>query len=124
MTADPIRPWFEGELRRRGRAAQASDDMFPLKAWRAPDAAAPASAREARDFYCQACFDWGAAWIFRAPIGAGEVYFVYAGTDGDDAWLEIFDAQGALLDAASLSGSSDDLRWEPRDAMRARLALE
>lgn len=112
-----IRAWFEAQLG-AGRSAQPSPDGFPLATTVVADDQAPEAVRAARTFYRDACFDWGDAWIHRQPIGSRDVFFVHAGTDGDEGALEVFDGSGTLLDAAFVDGQH--VEWEAREAVRAR----
>jgi len=118
MTADSAKRWIESELARLGRAAQPNDRRFPSRDALAD--LAPEPVLDARDFYREGCFDWGSAWIFRFDVGGESLFVVYAGTDGDTGWLELFDGWGAPLAVASLDG--DRVVWEPRDVARARVA--
>jgi hypothetical protein len=118
VTPDIAKQWMERELSRLGRDACPSSQRFPSRAALAD--LAPEPVLDARDFYRQACFDWGSAWIFRFDVASESLFVVYAGTDGDTGWLELFDIAGALLAVASLDG--DRVVWEPRDVARARVA--
>ena len=118
MTPDAAKRWIERELARLGRDAGPSDRRFPSRTALAD--LAPESVLDARDFYRKACFDWGSAWIFRFDVEGESLFVVYAGTDGDTGWLELFDGAGALLAVALLDG--DRVVWEPRDVARSRVS--
>ena len=120
MLLEHARRWCEAELATYGRAAQPSDDRFPALAALIADDEAPEPVRAARDFYREGCFDWGSAWIFRYSVGEEPLFIVYAGTDGDTGWLELYDRSGALISTATLDG--DRVHWEARDTARARVA--
>jgi hypothetical protein len=55
--------------------------------------------------------DVGRAYLQRATIGVHEVHVVYAATDGDPSFLEVFDAKGRPLTSARLDGDRV-LAWD------------
>jgi uncharacterized protein YbjT (DUF2867 family) len=111
-----VREWVVEELRRLGRGATPSDRRFPLATTVVESGPEPVVA--ARAYYRTACSDWGSAWILALEVDGERLFAVYAGTDGDTGWLELFDGAGAPLATASLDG--DGVTWEPTDVARAR----
>ena len=109
-----IEAWFDTQIA-AGYAAQPSPGKFP-RAEAVVTGPLPPAIEEARAFYRAATFDWGGAWVLREQIDGRDIYFVFCGTDGDDAWLEVF-ADGALVAAASLDGYR--ATWATRDEVRA-----
>lgn len=109
-----IESWFDAQIS-AGYAAQPSTSRFPRAEALVEDTLPPA-VHEAREHYRAATFDWGGAWAFRQLIDDKEVYFVFCGTDGDAAWLEVF-ADSELTAAASLDGYR--ATWGSRDQVRA-----
>lgn len=76
---------------------------------RAPSVRAtlPAGVRGAFDLYAKlAEADIGNVYLQRAKIAGHEVYVVYGVTDGDPAFLEVFDKSGKPLTSARLNGTS------------------
>jgi hypothetical protein len=55
--------------------------------------------------------DVGRAYLQRATIAGHEVHVVYAATDGDPSFLEVFDAKGKPLTSARLDGEQI-LAWD------------
>lgn len=113
-----IESWFDAQIT-AGYAAQPSTTTFP-RADTLVESALPPAVHEAREYYRAATFDWGRAWAFRQLIDGVEVYFVFCGTDGDEAWLEVF-VDGACIAAASLDGYR--ARWSSRDQVRASVPV-
>lgn len=122
MSPDVARRWIDEQIGRLGRGAQPSHDLFPSQASLVPLEQAPAEAQAARAFYQEACFDWGGAWIHRYAIDGDPLFVVFVGTDGDAGWLELYDADGGLLGAATLT--ADAVHWEERDVARARVGTD
>lgn len=62
---------------------------------------APFSAQAAYRFYDVQVrqHDWGAVELLRVPSAYGDTFAVYVTTDGDDGWLEVYDATGKLVGA-------------------------
>ena len=112
-----LRNWFEEQIGAEPNA-QPSDTGFPLRSTLAEEAV-PRSVSEAREFFHNALFDYGSGWVFRQIIRGREVFYVFAGTDGDDGWLEVFDLEGGFLMAAFVEGNH--VTWEDRAAARARI---
>ncbi|MCB9762013.1 MAG: hypothetical protein H6739_19475 [Alphaproteobacteria bacterium] len=46
--------------------------------------------------------DIGGASLHRGNLGGQDVWAIYTTTDGDEAWLELYDADGGLLEGARL----------------------
>jgi hypothetical protein len=111
--------WLEHELATRGRSAQPSARAFPAADTQISEADAPAVVSAACRFYRDHCSDWGGAWILRYPVDGETLDVVYAGTDGDEGWVELYDAGGQLLAAATLVG--DRIHWEDQAEARARV---
>ncbi len=59
----------------------------------------PTSVVEATEYYLEhvARQDWGWVTIYQLPLEGELLYVVFVGTDGDDGWLELFDARGHSL---------------------------
>lgn len=75
--------------------------------------------------------DWGSVKVWRWVRPSGSlpaheppltwpIYLVDVATDGDDGWLEVYDARGELLGAARRY--IELLAWEAVDGARSRLA--
>lgn len=60
------------------------------------------SPRAAYQFYREAVeiADWGSVRAYRLEIEGETIDLIYVVTDGDDGWLEAYDAQGNLIGAA------------------------
>lgn len=121
MTADEAMTWARGELSRLPRTAQPSARGFPAFADVVSDASAPAPARAAREHYAALLFDFGGAWVLRRQLGAEALFFVYAATDGDEGWLELYDARGEALGGASFA-TSPEVSWGSVEDVRANAA--
>ncbi|MBX7102039.1 MAG: hypothetical protein K1X89_30270 [Myxococcaceae bacterium] len=113
--------WVQSELARQPRVAQPSARGFPALADVVADAAAPAAARAARAHYAALLSDFGGAWLLSRPLGNETLFFVYAATDGDEAWLELYDAQGRELGGASF-GAAPGASFGPVAGVRANAA--
>jgi hypothetical protein len=102
-----------------GYACQPSHDRFPDQRFLANDSLPP-EVHEAVEHYRDATGfgAWGGAWAFCQIIEGQPVYFVFCGTDGDEAWLEVY-VDGAIVAAASLDGYSAS--WGTRDQVRATI---
>lgn len=111
--------WLEQELASHGRSAQPSAQAFPAACTQITDAEAPATVSAACRFYRDHCSDWGGAWILRYQVDGEALHVVYAGTDGDEGWTELYDAGGELLAVATLVG--DRIHWEDQAEARARV---
>jgi hypothetical protein len=109
-----IEAWFDAQIA-AGYAAQPSTSTFPRAESLVTDDLPPA-VHEAREHYRAATADWGSAWAFRQSIDGRDVHFVFCGTDGDAAWLEVF-ADGIPIAAASLDGHRAS--WGSRAQVRA-----
>lgn len=60
--------------------------------------------------------DNGSVYVFRADIDGMSVYGVLTTSDGGDYWLEIYDGEGRLLEAARMD--SGFILWQDREAVR------
>jgi hypothetical protein len=109
-----IESWFDAQIT-AGYSAQPSTTTFP-RAETLVEQTLPPAVHEAHEHYRAATFGWGGAWAFRQLIEGIEILFVFCGTDGDEAWLEVF-ADGVLTAAASLDGYR--ATWDSRDHVRA-----
>ena len=60
------------------------------------------SARTTYQFYLEKVEmqDWGSVRAYRLEIEREAIDIIYVVTDGDDGWLEVYDAAGNLLGAA------------------------
>jgi hypothetical protein len=64
--------------------------------------------------------DWGSVYLYAVPILSAQTYAVRTTTDGDDGWLEIYAADGALLGAARTY--IELVAWDDVAALRAQTA--
>lgn len=133
--ADPttvIRDWYVNRLREhyaaRYRAylsgGEGPDSSAELGdgATRPELASLPPAAQEAYQFYRRHFeeTDLGSARQYLVPTSAGTTYAVRVRTDGDDGFLEVFDAAGRPL----LAGRTyiEVVAWGDRDWLRAQAA--
>jgi hypothetical protein len=64
--------------------------------------------------------DIGGDAVFQFPVTGRDVYAVRTTTDGDDTWVELYDARGKFLAAARTE--LDVVAWGDRDWLRAQVA--
>lgn len=62
----------------------------------------PRSICDSYEFYNEQVMqrDWGAVFLCKLPVDGRDTYAVRVTTDGDDGWLELFDAEGNPLGVA------------------------
>jgi hypothetical protein len=82
----------------------------------------PARVREAYEFYWQHFedADIGSARVYRVTASRKQTYAVHVRTDGDDGWLEVYDAKGGWL--AGGRTYLEVVAWGSRDWLRAQVA--
>ncbi len=82
---------------------------------------APASVREAYEFYKKHIQDEdiGSVRDCVVPVGRRRTYAVRVRTDGDDGFLEVYDARGRFLAAGRTY--LEIVAWGDRDWLRARV---
>lgn len=82
----------------------------------------PTTVQAAHRFYFESVeeADWGNVYLYAVEIAGNRTYAVRVTTDGDDGWLEIFDAQGNLLGAARTY--LELLAWEEQNTIRQQVA--
>src|SRR5262249_4162083 len=78
------------------------DHMLRWEKWRENQLGLPEEVYAAHLFYVQhfTDADIGSDRVFKVTVGGKDVYAVRTTTDGDDSYLELYDAGGALLGAA------------------------
>src|SRR5262249_25945948 len=88
--------------------------------------AAPASVLEACGFYFLNVLkrDFGSVYVFQANADGTETFGILATTDGDDAYLEVYGAQGEALGAALLGRSQRRVDWTEVGTVRRRAGIE
>jgi hypothetical protein len=98
-----------------------ADYELALDATPPPQPALPASVQEAYDYYQHSVEDqdWGTVRLYRVPLAGQPVYVVRVTTDGDDGWLELFDAEGCALDVGRTY--LELVAWGDRDLLRAEV---
>lgn len=117
MSPDEIMEWVRREVERAPRTAQPSSRGFPQVAAVAADATLPEDVRAACARYRGWLFELGAAWPLRWSVQGRDLFGVYAATDGDEAWLEIFDDRGAAVGGAIFG--HEPTRWVTCGEVRA-----
>jgi hypothetical protein len=82
----------------------------------------PDAVREAYDFYWKHFEneDIGSARVYRVPAGKKETFAVRVRTDGDDGYLEVYDAKGKFLAAGRTY--IEVIAWGSRDWLREQVA--
>lgn len=53
--------------------------------------------------------DWGTARLYRLVVDDMTIYTIWATTDGDDGWLEVYDVQGNKLCVGKID--IDTVNW-------------
>lgn len=103
------------------------DDLYPVTrelspaAERADRATLPKGVREAYEFY-RTRFedaDLGSAREYAVPVAGATTYAVRVRTDGDDGYLEVYDAKGKFLAAGRTY--LEVVAWGTRDWLRAQV---
>jgi len=98
-----------GALFRKGSSFGAVIDARPGQPARAE---VPKHVLEAFDVYYQAeAADWASATLKAVHFGGRDLYAVHLGTDGDDGYLELFEADGTPLASGRL-WADDFARWD------------
>jgi hypothetical protein len=120
-----IRRFYEQEL----RAYWAEADRGVLDQYRLESPSGdeqrrhlPRSVQKAYAFYKEQVQDedWGNVYLLQVPVeGVGPTYAVRVTTDGDDGWLEVFDAQGR--NAGVGRTYLEWIAWGPAAAIRAQV---
>ncbi len=112
MTTESLRRiqrYIEIQLRRywlrKYRAYQAGKESRGrfLAAYHIDSASSlPDAVRNAYDYYFGSvqARDFGNVYLYRILFADFTVYMVYVTTDGDDGWLELYDAKGNVLGVA------------------------
>ncbi len=90
--------------------------------WRENEPGLPGEVYAAHLFYVKHFTDEdiGSDRIFKFPVNGKDVYAVRTTTDGDDTWVELYDARGKFLAAARTH--LDVVAWGTRDWLRAQVA--
>jgi hypothetical protein len=90
--------------------------------WRENEPGLPDEVHTAHLFYIQHFTDEdiGSDRVFQFPVNGKEVYAVRTTTDGDDTWVELYDAKGKFLAAARTD--LDVVAWGDRDWLRAQVS--
>ena len=80
----------------------------------------PPSVHAAHDYYLNTVEkqDWGSVSLYKVPVGDQPIYAVRVTTDGDDGWLELYDAQGTELGVGRTY--LELIAWGDRATIRAR----
>ncbi|MDY7022274.1 MAG: hypothetical protein SWJ54_13100 [Cyanobacteriota bacterium] len=81
----------------------------------------PKNATEAYIFYKQNVeeADWGKVRLYQADIENINIYIIYVSTDGDDGWLEIYNAQDQGLGFGRYD--FETLLWSEKEKIRAEV---
>jgi hypothetical protein len=89
--------------------------------WRENEPGLPDEVYAAHLFYVQHFTDEdiGGDEVFQFPVTGKDVYAVRTTTDGDDTWVELYDAQGKFLAAARTE--LDVVAWGSRDWLREQV---
>ena len=122
------RRWLESELhaywqtalRAHLRGDEAPEQFLAQTGFSRIDPALPRPVQDAVDFYRTRVEtpDWGAVRLLRPLVDGSPIYLVYVTTDGDDGWVELYDANGRLLGAARRY--LELLGWGDRTRLRAQ----
>lgn len=82
----------------------------------------PTGARDAYTYYQTTveAQDWGSVGLYRMPWANGSLYVVRVTTDGDDGWLELYDAQGHTLGVGRTN--LEVVAWGHKAAIRSQVA--
>jgi hypothetical protein len=104
-----------------GLPAGARLDVRPAVGDAAQRAKVPAAVLTAFDSYHRMeNADWGSASLHKGRVAGHDVYLVFASTDGDDGYLELFNDQGLSVISARLN-AGDIVAWDEFPG-RARLS--
>ncbi|MFN8442394.1 MAG: hypothetical protein U0175_16585 [Caldilineaceae bacterium] len=96
--------------------------LYPFRLDRSHLPALPVAVQAAHRFYFELveAADWGNVYLYAVEIAGNHTYAVRVTTDGDDGWLEVFDAQGHLLGAARTY--LELIAWDEQDTIRQQVA--
>jgi hypothetical protein len=88
--------------------------------------AVPPPALEACGFYFLNVLqrDNGSVYVFQAVIDGTATFGVLATSDGRDAQLEVYGANGELLGAALIDRAVPEVTWAERQVVRGRAGID
>jgi hypothetical protein len=94
------------------------DHMLRWEKWRENEPGLPEEVYAAHQFYIQhfTDADIGSDRVYKLPVGNEEVFAVRTTTDGDDSYVELYDAEGNWLAAGR--ANLEVMAWGSRDWLR------
>ena len=107
---DPVRSWFDAfpfATQRFAEEGLPDGRRVDARKGRAGRRGLPEALRDAFDFYHRAeAADLGSVSLHEGSVGGMALWAIFVTTDGDDAYLEVRDADGTLREGARLLAGS------------------